>query len=122
MGNLNNDVEVVNAESLELSVIPKMILTRFEELIRALKALVHANMDRKVTLTDAMVNIRELLECNRSIQHSDYFVMILKPTQEKQRVMGPVESKGFELQTMPGLVDESSRLWEELSKIKEDKD
>lgn len=36
------------------------------------QALVHSNVERKVTLTDSMTTMRELLESDRSICKSDY--------------------------------------------------
>lgn len=79
-------------------------------------------MQRKVTLTDAMTNITELLESDRSIYPSDSFVKIWNRVLEVQRLSGMVESKDLKLQTIPGLVEEASRLREELLQQKEDED
>lgn len=46
-------------------------LARFEENVRALQTLVSANVEQKVTLTDAMMRIRELLEIRRLIDRLD---------------------------------------------------
>lgn len=79
-------------------------------------------MERKVTLTKAIRRIRKLLESGRSIDHPDYSVKILKIAREVQRLSGLVASKGLKLQTAVGLVGKPSRFWEELSKLKKEKD
>lgn len=80
-------------------------LCRRELLIKKVNAIV----ERKVTLTDAMANIRELLGSDSPIDHSDYSVKIFKLARDAYRLSGLVKSNGLELQTVPGLFYEASR-------------
>lgn len=105
-----------------MSVKRNLILGSFEDHFCALQASVNENVDRKVTLTDAITKIRELLQISLSINLSDYSVKISKVAREVQRLSILVETKGSELQTMPGRVDEASQLRQERTKLKEDKD
>lgn len=52
----------------------------------AQQALVDANVERKVTMTEAVAKVRELLLCGRSIIKSDNFEMTLKLTTKVQRI------------------------------------
>lgn len=70
-----------------------LILAHFENHVHALQPLVIANVERKVTLEDAMTAIRELSEGGRNIQKSDYSVKNEKLTLEIQRSTGLVEAK-----------------------------
>lgn len=63
-----------------------------------------------------MANVRELLESDRSIKKSDFSAEISKLTREIQLQAGLVQSKDYELQTMPGPVEEGSHLSKGLSK------
>lgn len=84
-----------------MSVERNFVSARFEKHFRALQALVNANVERMVTLADAMSKVEKLLESGLSINRSDYSVKISKLTREVQRLAGHVESKDLELQTMP---------------------
>lgn len=119
---LINDVRGAKADSVKMSIERNLNLARFEGHVRAVQALLNANFDRKVTLKDAMTTVRELLQSGYNINKLDFSVKIPKLTQELQRLSGLVKSKGLELQTTPGLVEEASYLREELSKAKVDKD
>lgn len=68
-----------------------------------------------------MTTVRELLESCRNIDKTDYFASVSKRTRERQRVTGLVESKDLELQTTPRLVQQTSRVREELPTTKGDK-
>lgn len=57
-----NDVEVATADSVKMSIEQKLVLAPFEKHVRALQVLVSANVERKVTLNDAMTKIWELHE------------------------------------------------------------
>lgn len=59
---LTNDVKVAKAGIVMTSVQRDMILSRSEDHVRALQILGNANMEPKVTLTDAIANFRELFE------------------------------------------------------------
>lgn len=99
-----------------------LILTRFEERFISPQAIVNDNVERKVTLKDSMKTERELLKIGRSIDGSEHSVKIAKVTKEIQRMTGLVKWKDLELQTLPELVHEASRLREEFAKEKRDKD
>lgn len=60
----------------------------------------------KVTFTEAMTKVREHLESGRSVNESVSFLEIPKLTRVVQRLIGVVDSKASELQTIPGLVKE----------------
>lgn len=75
-------------------------------------------MEPKITLTDAIAKITELLESCCSIDRSDYTVKIGRVTRKVQRLTDFVESKDLKLQTMLGLVEKTRRLREKLSKLK----
>lgn len=64
---LVSEVKVANAGSVEMSIEWNMILICFEKHIRALQALVNANMEHKLTITDAIANIMEQLDSVRSM-------------------------------------------------------
>lgn len=63
-----------------------------------------------------------LLKSGRSINPSDYFVEILKLTIKLHQLSGLVDSFDFEIQTMPGLVDEHSCFGEEPTALSKEKD
>lgn len=69
-----------------MSVEKNLISARFEEHVRALQALVNANVERKVTLTEIMATVRELFKSDRSINGPVYSVKIPKMTREVQRL------------------------------------
>lgn len=79
---LIDDVNVVKFYIVKTDVKLKLILARFEENVRALQPTVNANVERKVTITNAMGKVRELRECGRSVDQSDYSVEISKLTRE----------------------------------------
>lgn len=97
------------------------VLACLEKHVRLLQTLVNANVERKITLTNSMGKTMELFGSGRSIDRLDYSVKIEKLTREVQRLTGLVESKNLKLQSMPGLVEETSRLGQALSKLKSDK-
>lgn len=105
-----------------MSVEWNLILDRFEKHVRALRTLVNANVEQKVTLTDAMARIRELLESARSIDCLGYSIKISKLVRELQRLSGLVDSKDLEVRTMLWLVDKASSLRAEALKLKEEWD
>lgn len=86
----------------------------FEEHVRALQTLVSANVERNVTLTEAMAKVRELLGSGRSYNKSGYSMKIFKLTREVQRPTQFVESKNLELHVIPELVEEPSCLREKI--------
>lgn len=71
---------------------------------------------------DVMEKVREILDSGRLNYKLDYSVKILKQTRECLRLTVLVASKDLELQTMLGLVDETSRSPEKLWKTMGDKD
>lgn len=73
---LNSDLKVANADSAKKSGKRNLILSRFEEHVRALHALVNDNLKRKVTLIDVMARVGELHRSGRSINKSNYSVKI----------------------------------------------
>lgn len=80
------------------------------------------SVKRKVTLTEAIVKIRELLESDRFINCLEYSVKTASQRQEVQRQMGLVVSRDLQLQKMPGLAKEACRLRRKLSMLREDID
>lgn len=79
-----NDLKLAKADSVRISVEPNLILGRLEKNAQALRFLVNANVERKLTSTDSMAKIRKLLESGLSIHRSDYFVKISKLAREVQ--------------------------------------
>lgn len=75
---LINNLKIWKANSVEMSVERYLICARFEEHVCALQTLVDANVEQKVTLTDVMATVRELLESVRSSNKSDYSLKITK--------------------------------------------
>lgn len=119
---LNSNAKATNADNVKMFVERKLILVHFGEHVCALQALVIENVEPKLTLTNAKLQIKELLKCVLSIYCSDYSVSISKLMRDVQQLSGLVESMNLDLQTMPGLVDEASRLWEDLAKLNRVKD
>lgn len=101
---LINNVQVAKAEGVKMSVERTFILI-FDEYVLDSHALVNANVEPKVTLKIKMALVREVIQSDRSINRSEYFVTITKLEQEEQRLIFLVESKKLELQTMPGFVE-----------------
>lgn len=97
-------------------------LAHFGEHVRILQTLVYVNEERRVSLTESMAKIWELLESGHSIDLLDYFVKFPKLSQQVQRLSGFVKSKDLERYTLPWLVDEASRLQKRLSILTEEKD
>lgn len=83
--------------------------------MRALQTPDNATLKRKMTLIAAMAKIRVLLGSASSIACSDHFMKISKLARELQRLSGLFESKDFELQAIPGVLDEAISLQEEIS-------
>lgn len=79
---LINDVKVVKADCVKMSMERNL---RFEEHVRTPQALVNANVEGKVKLTDFMAKIRKILESGCWINRSNYFVTIAKLIQKVQR-------------------------------------
>lgn len=71
-------MKVTSAESVKTSVEQNIMPARAEKKVRALRTLANANVERNLTIVDAMSNIRKQLEGERSIDCSDHFVKILK--------------------------------------------
>lgn len=92
MDSLNNKVKAAKADIVILIIESKMKLSRFEEHVCSLQALVNGNVERMMSLTEAMTRARKLLENDRSINKSDYSVKIPKLTAKVQRLTGVVES------------------------------
>lgn len=69
-----------------------------------------------------MKTVMELLESCCSNNESEYSSKIARLMQEVPRLTGLVESKDSEVQTMPRLVEDVSRLRKELAKAKGEKD
>lgn len=69
----------------------------------------------------AMKTVRELPESGHSINWLEYSVYIAKLTKEVHRLTGLVVPKDVELQLLPVLGKNASRLQEELDKAEEDK-
>lgn len=107
---LITDVNVAKANGVKMSVKRILVLARFQEHVRALQALVNANVDREVAIAHAMAKVGELLKIGRSIKKSDYAVKLSELTREVLLLTGLVESKDLEFQTIPGLKQEASRL------------
>lgn len=107
------DLKMSNAERVKMSVEHGQNLARFGEYFQALRALFHASVERKVTLTEAMAKVWELPDSMRTLERSNYSLKLLMLMQEVQRLSGLVKSKDVKLQTTSGLVDEASRLREE---------
>lgn len=59
------DVKVAKVDIVKMSVECNLILARFEEHVCAQQAPVHANVERKASLTGAMANMREQFESGR---------------------------------------------------------
>lgn len=97
-----SDVEVGRAGSVKISVERNFCLPLMEGHVRGLHILVNPNVEQKITLTEAMEKIQQLLESARSIGRLEYSMKILKLARSEQRILGLVESKDLELQTMPG--------------------
>lgn len=112
------NVKVVKAGSVKISVEWNLILVHFKKRARVLQDPLTANVERKITLTEAILTARELLERCRSIDNSDYSAEISKGTQDLQRQTVQVKSKDFEMQTIPGLVEGAGRLLEVHLQIK----
>lgn len=119
---LINNTKVAKADTVKMAIEKNLISARFEQHVWAPHARENANVKRNLTIANALAKIRELLESVHSIKCSNHFVKISKSTRKLQQLTGPNELKGLELQTMPRLVDEASRLREELSMLKWDKD
>lgn len=79
-------------------------------------------MERDVPPMDAAAKNSDLHKNGRSMNRSDYSVKILKPVKELQQITNLVESKDLKFHTMPRMIKETSRLREELSKLKGDED
>lgn len=73
---LINHIKVARAESVKMSVERNMISARFEEHVCALHTLGNANVQRKVSLTEAIAKVRNLLESVRSIDNYDYSMKV----------------------------------------------
>lgn len=85
------------------------------------QALFYDNLEQSVTLTDAMVNVRELLGSGRSNTMSDLPVRISKLTRGVQRSLtGVVESEDLGLQKISGLIEKASSLRKEFFQAKSD--
>lgn len=119
---LVNNVKFAKADSVMKCVERNLGLARLEEHVRALQALVKANVERNGTLKDVMTTVRDLLESGRHIKKSDNTEKISKLTREVQRLTVLMESKNSDLQTMPGLVEEASRLRDDIPKAKGDRE
>lgn len=102
-----SDEIVAKADSVKMSLERNQILTRFEEYIRDLQALVDDIADRKVTMTDAMERVGELFQSGPSVNKSENSVNILKLKREVQRPTDLIESKVLELQMVLGLSEET---------------
>lgn len=66
--------------------------------LRAITALVNANVEQKLTLSDPIENITDLLENGFSMNRSDFFPMLFNPTREEELLLGHVDPKELELQ------------------------
>lgn len=117
-----NYVKGAKADSVQMSVEKNLMLDHYAERVRAVQILINANVQRKVTLTDVMAKVRELLERDHSVHKSYYSVEISNRAREVQRLTGLFVSKNLESQTMLGLEDKASRLRKVLSKANGDKD
>lgn len=115
---LISNVNVAKVGMIRISVVRNLILARFEEHVQALQTLINTHVERKVSLIDAMVRIRELFESVHSTDRSDHYVMILISARMIRQLSGLVESNGLESQTMLWPDDEASRLCEKIPKRK----
>lgn len=116
---LINYVRVAKAEGFKMSVERNLFLTRFEEHITALQALINANVKWKVTLKCAIKTIMKLEKSGRSFGRLEYSEKIAKWAKTVQRLFGLMDLKEVKLQTMPLLVKEADRLRKELAQDKD---
>lgn len=119
---LINDEKVTKADNVKMSVERISILPCFQEQIRAFQFLFNASVERKVVLTEIMVRIWDQLDSGRWIGRSDYSPKIFELEPEGKWLSGMVELDELELQIMAGLMDNSHRLREEISNLKEERD
>lgn len=117
-----NDEKVAKVDIKKMSVERNLILPCFGDHVRALQALVNVSIERSGTITDAVAKIRLLVNSGRSINRSEYSSQISKLTREAKRITDLVETSDLELEKIPELVEQSRRLWEELTKRKGDED
>lgn len=104
VNSLINNVKIAKVDSVKLFIKKKLTASLLEEHVRSLQTVFNASIGRKITLTDAIAKIRDLLESGCLIDHSHYFMKIAKMKREVQRLTGSVESKILELQSMRGLI------------------
>lgn len=109
---LINDVRIAKVDTLEISSKNYLTMAHFEKHVCALQAPVNTNVKRIVTLMDAVAKLRELLKGGFLINWMDVPEMNVKLKREVQGLTSVVEMKDFQLQTMPGLGENNSRLRE----------
>lgn len=69
--NRNSDVKVVKADRVMTSLERDLILSSFNDHVRALQILFDANLKRKMTFANAVSKVLGLSECKRLIDLSD---------------------------------------------------
>lgn len=93
---LANTMKDAKADIVKIYVERNLNLARFEKHVRAVQTLVDANVERKVTFTDAMAKIRELLESDFLINSSrDYSERFRNKFERYNACRGPGRVEGF---------------------------